>query len=225
VHTAELLIRVLPLAVAAAFTPTLLALQLLVISGEAWIRRSIAVAVANGIAFTLVLAVMLAGLAQLPDQGTGHLGPIDRWIRGVCGVLLLIACVFFLWPHPELSRKARASLERRSKNASTWVFFGLAFYFSITDLSSFIVLVPAMHDVTVSTVAIEIKAAIVLVVMAIALTPTWLPPTVRALLGQRVTPFLAKLYGFVMTYQFQIVGVVCLVFGGYLLIGGLTGRP
>ena len=148
-RSAELLIHVLPLAVAAAFTPTLLALQLLVIVGDSWVRRSI------------VVAVMLAGLAQLPDQGAGHVGPIDRWIPGVCGALLLIAGIFFLWPHPELSRKARVSRERRAGGASSWVFFVLAFYFSITDLSSFIVLVPAMHEVTVSTIAIELKAVIV----------------------------------------------------------------
>jgi len=160
-RSAELLIHVLPLAVAAAFTPTLLALQLLVIVGDSWVRRSIVVAVANAIGFTIVVAVMLAGLAQLPDQGAGHVGPIDRWIPGVCGALLLIAGIFFLWPHPELSRKARVSRERRAGGASSWVFFVLAFYFSITDLSSFIVLVPAMHEVTVSTIAIELKAVIV----------------------------------------------------------------
>ena len=224
-HTVELLIRVMPLAFAAAFTPTLLALQLLVICGERWVRRSIAVAAANAAAFSLVVLVLLAGLAQLPDQGTGHLGPIDRWIRGVCGGLLLISCVFFLWPHPELSRKARASLESRAARASTWVFFGLAFYFSITDLSSFIVLIPALHDVTVSRVAIELKAVVMVLVMAVALATTWLPPLVRGVLGRRITPFLTKLYTFVMTYQFQIVGVVCLIFGVYLLMTGLTGRP
>ena len=222
-HAAELLMRVLPLAIAAAFTPTLLALQLLVVAGESWVRRSIAVAVANAVAFAIVITIVLAGLAQLPDQGTGHLGTIDRWIRGVCGALLLLACVFFLWPHPEMSRRAQASLERRAKNASIWVFFGLAFYFSITDLSSFIVLIPALHEVTVSTLAIEFKAVVVLIVLAVALSTTWLPPTARAVLGRRITPFLDRLYQFVMTYQFQIVGTVCLIFGIYLLATGLTG--
>ena len=223
-HAAELLIHVLPLAVAAAFTPTLLALQLLVVAGDSWIRRSIAVAAANAIAFAIVNAIFLAGLAQLPDQGTGVLGPIDRWIRAVCGALLLISSVFFLWPHPELSKRAQDSLERRAKGASVWVFFGLAFYFSITDVSSFIVLIPALHDVTVSRGAIEMKVVIVLIVLAVALATTWVPPTGRALLGARITPTLTTLYAFVMKHQFQIVGAVCLVFGIYLLLGGLTGR-
>jgi len=61
--------------------------------------------------------------------------------------------------------------------------------------------------------------------MAVALATTWLPPTARALLGQRITSFLNRLYAFVMTHQFQIVGVVCLVFGVYLLLTGLSGRP
>jgi hypothetical protein len=222
-HAAELVIRVLPLAVAAAFTPTLLALQLLVVAGENWVRRSIAVAAANALAFALVIGIVLAGLARLPDQGTGHLGPIDRWIRGVCGVILLLSCVFFLWPHPELSRRARSSLERRAASASLWVFFGLACYFSITDLSSFIVLIPALHEVTVSTLAVELKALVVLVVLAVALSTTWLPPTTRAVLGRRITPFLNRLYAFVMTYQFQIVGAVCLAFGLYLTWTGLRG--
>lgn len=223
-HAVDLLVQVLPLAIAAAFTPTLLALQLLVVAEEAWVRRAIAIVAANALAFGIVIAIVLAGFAQLPDQGTGVLGPIDRWIRGVCGILLVLMSGFFLWPHPQMSARAQASLERRATNASTWVFFGLAFYFSITDLSSFLVLIPALHDVTVSQADLVAKILVVTVILVVALSTTWLPPVLRGVWGRQVTPTLDRLYHFVMRNQFPIVGVICLLFGIYLIVTGWTGR-
>jgi hypothetical protein len=212
-----------PLGIAAALTPTLLALQLLVVAGDHWVRRSLAVAIANELAFAIVIGLVLAGLAQLPDQGTGVMGPIDRWLRISCGTLLLVSSVYFFWPHPGLSARVRSSIERRSRNASVWIFFGLGFYFSITDFSSFLVLIPALHVITVSTAVLATKVVVVIIVLALALMPTWLPPSARLLLGRRITPALTRMYAFVMEYQFQIVGVVAVVFGLFLLVSGLRG--
>lgn len=223
-YSVDLLVQVLPLAVAAMFTPTLLALQLLVVAESPWVRRAIAVAVANAVAFGLVIGIVLAGFAQLPDQGTGELGPLDRWLRVICGVVLLLMSVFFLWPHPQMSARAQASLERRAKDASVWVFFGLAFYFSITDLSSFLVLIPALHDVTVSRADLIAKVGVVSIILVIALSTTWLPPVLRGVWGRQVEPTLDRLYRFVMRNQFPIVGVICLLFGVYLIVTGTTGR-
>ncbi len=222
---AALLAHVVPLGIAAAFTPTLIALQLLVVCGTQWIRRSLAVAIANALAFSLVIGLVLAGFARLPDAGTGTPSAWDAWLRIACGAGLLAAAGYFTWPHPELSARVQDSIERRTRDASVWAFFALACYFSITDFSTFVVLLPALHEVTMSSADTFAKAAAVAVVLTLALTPTWLPPTMRGILGHRISPTLDRLYGFVMHNQFRIVGAVCLVFGAFLLVTGLLRMP
>jgi hypothetical protein len=225
VETLTLLAHVVPLGIAAAFTPTLIALQLLVVSGDRWVRRSLAVAVANAVAFSIVIGLVLAGFAKLPDAGSGSPSALDAWLRMGCGVALLAVGAYAIWPHPLLSAKMQESMERRTRHASAWVFFGLAFYFSITDFSTFVVLLPALHEVTMSSADLFARSAAVAVVVTLSLTPTWLPPTMRGLLGHRITPALDRLYGFVMRNQFRIVGAICLLFGVSLILTGVLRMP
>ncbi|MCX6431594.1 MAG: GAP family protein [Actinobacteria bacterium] len=219
----SLLALVVPLGIAAAITPTLIALQLLVVAGGGrWRSRSLAVVVANAIAFGIVIALVTFGLAKLPDAGTGGGGGIDAAIRIGAGVVLALSSVWFFLPHAAMAERVRVSLESRQAHASIWVFFVLAFYFGITDLSSFIVLLPALHDITASAIAIEEKAVVWAVVLFLALQATMLPPLVRLAGGQRVVPGLKRSYGWVMRNQFPIVGVVCAAVGVFLGVTGIV---
>jgi hypothetical protein len=219
----SVLALVVPLGIAAAVTPTLIAMQLLVVAGGThWRRRSLAVVVANAIAFGIVITLATFGFAQLPDAGTGGGGTLDAMIRVGVGAVLALASIWFFVPHPEMAKRVRASLEARLVHASIWVFFALAFYFSITDLSSFIVLLPALHDITASSIAVEEKAIVLAVVLFLALQATMLPPLVRLVAGERVVPGLERLYGGVMRNQFPIVGAVCAAVGIFLLITGMA---
>ncbi len=221
----QLLVGVIPLALAAAITPTLIATQLLVVAeGERWRARALAVIAANTIAFGIVSALVLLGFARLPDAGTGGGGPIDTAIRAVAGAILVLVSLWFLWPHPGLAARTQASLERRLEHASVWVFFAVAFYFSITDLSSFVVLLPALHDVTSSTVDVVAKAIVMAVVLMLALQGTIAPALLRVVGGRRVLPGLQRTYAWVMGRQFAIVGVVCLAVGVYLIATALLHR-
>lgn len=221
----SLLVAVVPLALAAAVTPALVATQLLVIAqGDRWQARSIGVIAANAVAFGLVACVVLFGFAQLPDAGTGDGSTVDFVLRFGGGGALLIASVWFFFPHPSLAARTTASLERRLTNASTWVFVAAAFYFSITDLSSFVVLLPALHDVTASDIDMVFKAVVMAVVLLLALQATIFPALTRAILGRRIEPTLERVYAWVMRHQFLIVGLVMAVVGVFLVATALTGR-
>lgn len=221
----ELLVGVIPLGIAAGITPALIAMQLLVVAeGVHWIRRAVWVIIANAIAFAIVISLVLLGFAQLPDAGTGHHGPLDAWIRMVAGGILLLASIWFFIPHAELAARARTSLERRLDHASTWVFFALAFYFAITDVSSYVVLLPAIHDVTSSDLPTAERAVVMVVLLILALQSTMLPPLVRLVGGAHVVPRLQVAYAWVMRNQFPIVGTVCALVGVFLIITGLARR-
>jgi hypothetical protein len=85
------MLEVIPLGIAAAITPGLIALQIIVVSGPKWGRRALAVFVANALAFVIVGALMLLGLAQIHDAGSGQgshsylvnrvISAVMRWLR------------------------------------------------------------------------------------------------------------------------------------------------
>lgn len=210
------------LGIAAAFTPTLLALQVLIVAGDPWRRRALAVAVGGSSAFILVGALLLLGFAQLPTVALGA----DTTTGGVlwiaAGVVLLITAVVLFRPHPHMEEKVDADIRGYLAKASPWVFLGIAFALSIKDVSSFVVLAPALHDIAVAPVDVVVKGALVVLLYALALSPVLAPPAFRLLFGHRADEVLRRVYAFTMARQFQIVGSMAAVVGVFLLANGIA---
>lgn len=219
----ELLLSVLPLGLAAAITPTLFALQILVVSGPDWQRRALAVAVGSGAVFAVLFGLFLAGLAQLPDAGKGTTSPFTHWIELGAGVVLVALSVWLLRPHPGTDAKLEAKVRGYADHASPLVFAGLGAYMSVTDFSSLVVLIPALHDVTASAVPVLEKALIVLVLFLLVMVPLWVPPLAVRLAGQRGVRAMNRLYSALMNHQLQVMGVVALLLGGILAFRGARG--
>lgn len=215
------MLEVIPLGIAAAITPALIALQILVVSGPKWGRRAVAVFGANLLAFSLVLALLMLGLAQLPDAGTGVHSEWSTVIRLVGAGILAVIAIFFLLPHPQLLAKSQGVFRNVENKARPWEFAVLAFYFSITDLSSFALMAPAMHDITVSKAALLWQGLFLLIFLVLALMATWAPPVLRVVLGSRAERVLNAIYSFVIGQQFRIMAAMCAVFAIYLLVTGL----
>ena len=216
------MLDVIPLGIAAAITPGLIALQIIVVSGPKWKVRAVAVFVANALAFAIVAGLLLFGLAQLPDAGTGQHDHAYPVIRIIAAAILFLTAIFFLIPHPQLLAKSQSALQGVEGKAKPWEFAALAFYFSITDVSSFAVMAPALHDITVSSAGPIIQAIFIVIFFVLALMATWTPPAIRVLLGSRAEGVLSPIYTFVMNRQFQILAAMCVVFGIFLLVTGLT---
>ena len=210
------------LGIAAAFTPTLLALQVLIVAGDPWRRRAGAVAVGGSSAFILVGALLLLGFAQLPTVPLGAASTTGAVLWIVAGVVLLVTAVVLLRPHPHMEEKVDADIRGYLARASTWVFFGIAFALSIKDVSSFVVLAPALHDIAVAPEDVLVKGALVVLLYALALSPVLAPPAFRLLFGHRADEGLRRVYTFTMAHQFQIVGSMAAVVGVFLLANGIA---
>lgn len=217
------MVTVLPLGLAAAVTPTLFALQVLVVSGPAWQRRAWAVMAGAGGVFAVVFAVILAGLSQLPDAGTGQASRAEYWIELVCGLILLPVAVWMLRPHPTADAKLEKKVRGYANHASPLVFAGLAAYMSVTDFSSLVLIVPALHDVTSSAVPVLAKAAVVLVLFTLLMFPIWSPPLAVRLTGERGVRMLNRVYEALMNHQVQVMGAVAAVLGVVLVYRGYQG--
>jgi hypothetical protein len=220
----ELLSKVVPLGIGAAFTPSLLALQILVVSGDPWRRRSLAVAAGAGSAFGIVGLLALLGFAQLPTDtasaGGGDI--IGGLIRLAAAGILAGVTVFMFWPHPVLQKRVEAGISARAARASLVAFFVMPFLLSIKDVSSFVLLIPAMHDIAVSPAALFDRVIALAVLYALALIGVLAPPAARLALGHRAERPMQAIYRFTMDNQFRIVGVVALVMTAYLVVSGIA---
>lgn len=218
----QLTLEVIPLGLAAALTPMLAALQILTVAQDPWRMRSIAVAAGGALAFLGVGLLVLAGFSQLPIDDLGN-SPLGYVLRIIIGAALLIASVWLLRPHPELRRSMEARVRHYVTDARTWVFFVVALVLSIKDVSSFAVLIPALHDIATSPANTAARAMVFALLYVLALLPVLGPIALRLVFGQRVVPTLTKAYRFTVDHQFTIVGVMCVVIGVWFLISGIAG--
>lgn len=103
----------------------------------------------------------------------------------------------------------------------TAFFFMMAFLLSIKDISSFVMIIPALQDIAVSPVSLLARIIALVVLYALALFGVLAPPAARLILGHRADGAMQGIYRFTMDNQFRIVGVVALVMMIYLVITGV----
>jgi hypothetical protein len=211
----EVLVRVIPLAIGASFTPSLLGLQLLSTSSDKWIRRSLAVATGSGSAFLIACIALTAGFATLPKPAPHSPDIVGGIIWATASVVLVGVAIWLFLPHPDLAKKAEQGLTHRITKARTVTFFAFAFALSIKDITSFALLVPAIHDVSVAHIPWWIQLPTVLLIYILAMVPVLLPPVYRLIRGEKGNVELHRMFRYTMDHQFIILGVIAAIFAIY----------
>jgi len=217
----ELLGQTILLGVGAAFTPMLLAMQIVIVSGDPWRRRAVSVAMGGSAAFLIVGALLFFGFAQVPNV-MAERGALEAWLRIIAAVVLVVVAGVLLRPHPQMRERVEDDISRHVKDASDGALLGIAFALSIKDVSSFVVLAPALHDIAVSGEGVAVQSALLLVLFGLALLPVLGPPAVRLAFGHRADAAFGKAYQFTMSHQFQLVASMALVIAAYLAVTGVT---
>jgi hypothetical protein len=207
--------EVILLGLAAAITPGLFAMQVLIVAGDNWIKRSAAVLAGAGLGFGLVSLILFAGFTQLPAAGSGSAFEVIGEL--VIGIGLLVASVWLLLPHPAIQQRAEATINNYASKASSKIFFAIAFALAVKDVSSYAVMLPALHDIATAGLWWPIALLLLGVLYVLALTPVLVPPLARLIIGQPAVKVMQKVYRFVMDHQFRIVGVMFVVIGGALV--------
>lgn len=213
----ELLLRVIPLAIGAAFTPSLFGLQLIAASSPHWVTRTIGTATGAALAFAIAITVLLLGFASLPRDSSGR-SPLDGAIWLIVGITLGASATWLFMPHPDLAKRSEHRLSSGLSRANPWTFFGVAFALSIKDVTSFALLIPALHDIAHAQVGWWFKIPTAILVYVISLIGVVLPPLWRLIRGEKAEQTLAKMYRFTMDHQFKILGVVAVCFAIYCII-------
>jgi hypothetical protein len=217
----ETFLRIIPLGIGAAMTPSLLGLQVLATVGPSWGRRSLMVIAGSALAFGIACAALFLGFAQLPHRDDTGPNLVQGILYLLASAVLVCVVVWLFRPHAALAERSEIGFRRRLSNAHAVTFFSIAFVLSIKDLSSFALLVPGLHDIATSNISIFAQILCVVLMFALALSPTLVPALWRLLRGPRAEASLTRLYSWTMRRQFQIIGFMAGVFAVYCLVMGL----
>src|SRR6266511_1306463 len=206
----DLLAMVLPLAIGAAVSPTVLTFQLLTLGGKvAALRRGWAVVAGCG----LVLLVE-AGLGLALAEGTGgeDTSSDARAIvkLAVAGLLVAIGIRNLVAPAKEKPKKEPSPEPRIGR------YFGFGLLLMLTNVTTLALYLPAIHELGISDVATGGKLIVFGVVLAIVLIPAYAPPLAVTVVGAPAERALRRLNGFLARHR-RVVGAV-IAFGFAILL-------
>lgn len=221
-----LLVSVLPLALGAAISPTLLALQLLVLTGSAK-PLARAWALAAGSAAVLALFSLL-GLTVL-----NHLHPAEHHHRSVRGAVIMFIAAGLLAalairtirrsPMPADQHASRTA--SRLQTAPTYWFLGVGAVGMVLNFSTLVLFLPALHEITRSAASVLARSVAFAVLFVITLAPVIGPALTVTILGDRAAPALDRTHRFVTKHSRQIGVAIEVVFAVYLSIKGVGELP
>lgn len=212
------LARVLPLALGAAVSPTVLIVMLVVLSGPNRPR-------ARGAMLALGGCIVLLGLTALGLTLLGHgvtnrsaSNPLYAWIDIGFGVLLLLAGIRALVAAPEPSKPPAE--DGGDGPARLGRFFGLGVVVMLTNVTTIALYLPAMKVVAVSGLSAADQAVILGIALAITGVALWVPLLPDVLAPRTADRVLGGMHRFMTVHQRAITVVVCFGFAAYL---GLKG--
>ena len=217
--------QVLPLALGAMVSPTLLTLQVLVLSSpvkpklKAW-------ALTLGAALTLILYAVL-GVTVLKSVGNGESSNTEHsWtyivIRVVCGVLLLLLGLRALRGKPTAGENHQSKVKAKLASAGPLFYLPVGLVGMLTDVSSLILFLPALHDITRSSADTAAKALVFGFLYLMVMLPLLLPALLVTVMGSKADGMLASLNRFVSANSRRINAGICFLFAVYLLWSGVS---
>ncbi len=223
---AGLVASVLPLAIGAAISPTLLALQLLVLTGTTKpVARAWALAAGSAVVLAAFSLLGVTVLNHLHPAKHGHHSVRDAVIMFVAAGLLAALAARSLLRRPTPAEQQTSRTAGRLQSAPTFWFVGVGAIGMLVNFSTLVLFLPALHEITRSDVSLSGRIVAFAVLFVIALLPVLAPVTLVTVLGQRVAPALTATHGFVNRHSRQIGITIEVVFATYLVIRGIGELP
>ncbi len=215
----------LPLAIGAAISPTLLALQLVVLTGATKpLARAWVVAVGSALVLATYSVLGLTVLQHLHPAKLGHhslRGAVGMFVAG--GLMMVLAddhC--FAGRHPPSSRNREPPAVWRPPRPSG--FWGSAVGM-VVNFSTLVLFLPALHEITRSTVGLLDRSVVFGFLYIITLLPVLIPVGLVTILGDRADPVLDATHTFVTRHARHIGVVIEVVFAVYLVWKGFGELP
>lgn len=210
---------VVPLALGAAVSPALLTLQLLILSGRSrpvprgWMYT--AGVVVTTVIYMVALATIARGVVLAsPDQSDP-----ERIVKVAAALGLVLLGVRALRKQPDPA-KTQARNDKLAL-APLREFFGIGFAAMWANLSSLVLILPAVHVAINSGSAPDQIAAMMGLILLCAIAPALLPVLLLTLAGTHADRVLSSLHRFTTAHAQQINAGICFLFAVLLAYSGL----
>lgn len=223
---AALLAPVLPLALGAAISPTLIALQLLVLSGSTKrLARAWALAAGSAVVLAAFSVLGVTILNRLHPAHEGHHSLRGALVMfGAAGLLALLA-LWSLLSRPTPAEHHQDRTAGRFETASTPWFVGVGAVGMLVNFSTLVLFLPALHEITRSTVATLGRFVVFAILFVITLLPVLVPVSLVSVLGERADPVLEAAHEFVARNSRRIGIAIEVIFAVYLAWKGFRELP
>lgn len=218
----DLCSKVLPLALGAAISPTALTVAVLTLSSS---KRPVARGAAFAAGFvTVLIASIVLGLAflgRVNDDPTHRSSAVTDTVDVVIGFVLLILAVRAV-VRRKTGDDGDTPKQPRERNVGLPSSFLLGMAMMVTNITTIVLLLPALKDIDRSHVSTSSKALVVVVTVLITSLPATAPLLVRVVAPGPSVRLLSDLNRFIAQHEHSIIVGVEVVFGVYLLAKGLA---
>ena len=221
-----LLASVLPLALGAAISPTLLALQLLVLAGPTRrLARAWSLTAGSAVVLALYAVAGATVLRQIHGKSAPHHSLRDALVELVCAGLLVALALRSRLRHRTAGEHHGSWAAIHLTTAPLPWFVGAGALGMLTNFSTLVLFLPALHQIERAQTSTAGRWVVLAVLYVITLLPVLVPVAVATVLGPRAEPVLDRTHTFISLHSRQIGVVIELVFAAYLAWKGVTELP
>ena len=213
--------QILPLVIGAAISPVLLLLQVATLASKNFpLRRALLVLVSSSMVTALII-IFVSSTNQKSSSSSGSQDAVHAWIEIVLAVVLLANAVrSMLAPASDAEVKAPPDESSARLHAVRYLLLGVAAM--ATNFTTIVLLIPAVHDVAISSLSTQDKATLLVVVGIIVEFVAYFPILVVLAAGKKGPVLLDHLSTYLRTHRRRIGIVVSLGFAIYLGYSGLS---
>jgi len=216
---------VLPLALGAAVSPTLLALQLIVLSGTTHrLARAWALAAGSAVVLAAFSLLCVTALSRV-RPAHGHKSATDAAVLIASGLLLGALAVRSRIRRPTVGERHTSRISERLTTAPTSWFVGVGAVGMVVNFSTLLLVLPAVHEIAHSTADATAKVTTFVVLYTIVLLPVLVPVGLAQVLGARADHVLDATHQWVGRNARTIGTVIEAAFAVYLVVKGVRSAP
>lgn len=216
-----LLLQVLPLALGAAVSPTVLTVQILLMSdGPAGMARAWGLAIGRTAALVIISLGGYSLLNRLPDVDS-DLSSFEEGAIALIGALALALVSLRNWRSPHESGHHNR-VEERLSHIPALLLVVVGFGWQLVSVSTLALFLPALHLITSSAADDGLKT-VALVELVLITSATWLgPPIYVRLKGAEATSRLQVVHDWVAARSHRISLGVTVTFSVGLAVWGIV---
>jgi threonine/homoserine/homoserine lactone efflux protein len=218
----DLLLEVLPLALGAAVSPTVLIVAVLLLASPSSPRLRATLFLLGAALVLVVLGLVGLTLFSTVTPGGDH-RTAWAWIDTIAGVVLVLVALRLLLVKRRTAHEERAQGgdDAASKHRPVWVSFPLGIVMMLTNTSTLALYVPILKDLSRADAGTATTLATLAIVDVIILLPALLPLALTVVAPGPAGRVLGEVRKVATRYARPLSGAIFLVLGVYLAWRGI----